>query len=109
MIDVQAQDIRHKDNYVRNDFVPNIAADEKISTNIVLNNETSSFISSSDSEKTETKRALLEAEVIAIRNAKIALKIGGDVESDSSFEMAESHIFRPLFRYRVRKSSNVRS
>lgn len=34
-------------------------------------------------------------------------KIGIDAENIGSFEVAESHIFRPLFRPRVRKSPSL--
>lgn len=106
---IDAQGIRRIENSVLNDAVPNIARDEDGSTDIVFNNQTNLFILSSDFEKMVTNRTLAEAQVIENRDAENALKIVGDKKSDRSFEMAESHIFRPLFRYRVRKSSNVRA
>lgn len=42
-------------------------------------------------------------------NNNNGLEEGGNDGMDISFEMAESHIFRPLFRNRVRKSSNTRA
>lgn len=103
---IDAQAILRKGNSVVDDVVPNIARDA--STDIVFSDGTIMFILR-DYEEKMAKRALPDAEVIVNRNDGIALKIDGDEESDSSFEMAESHIFRPLFRYRVRKSSNARA
>lgn len=105
-IDAHAQAILRKPNAFVDDVVPNIARDG--STDIVFSDGTILIILR-DYEEKMAKRALADAEVIVNRNDGIAWRIDGDEESDSSLEMAESHIFRPLFRYRVRKSSNARA
>lgn len=81
--------------------------------NIVSNDKPDSLVSISDPVKEDMKRdahAVENVERCILENCdnKNALKIGGDEEKDSSMEVAESHIFRPLFRNRVRKSWNSR-
>lgn len=114
LIDARPRSIRQTQNPVLNESVQNISGNGSGSANIVLKDETILLLFGSDIEVKQklTKRNLPEADV-EIGKCKLekcteesVLEIGGDAADDSSFEMAESHIFRPLFRPRIRKSSN---
>lgn len=109
---IDAGSIRQMQNSVLNDAVKNISSDSTHSPDIVVNHGTTLLMMlSTDAKEKGAKRALPVGRIIEECklekcNAKNALEIDGDEDGNSSFEMAESHIFRPLFRARIRKATN---
>lgn len=111
---VDSRSIRQVPNSALNTSAEYIYGDEngEGSADIVLIDETILVISNTETEAKMVKRDLPLAETSGKCKSKKCNNQNSHTfgaNEDDSFEMAESHIFRPLFRYRVRKSSNARS